>query len=99
MHDIVIKEENYDKFIFCGSLALECYNDMNNMHEDLFVSFNNKLREYRSLKEKTIAAKENIVNELLSVIQKIGMNNFTIYDDGDVNCNYNNKGGEDCNVR
>lgn len=86
MDKIVIKKDNYDKFIFRGSLALECYNDMNSIHEDLYINFNNKLKKYRSLKEKTIIDKERIVNELLFVIEQIGIDNFIIYDDGYVEC-------------
>lgn len=50
----------------------------------LFDSFNNKLKEYRSLYEKGNSNKESIVNNLLSTIKQIGEEKFTIYEDGDV---------------
>lgn len=54
----------------------------------LFDSFNNKLKEYRSLYEKGNSNKESIVNNLLSTIKQIGEEKFTIYEDGDVEYNY-----------
>lgn len=75
-----IKKENYGKFILKGSLALEYYNDCNKDYVESFNSYNKKLKEYRNNK----LSKEEIVNELISVIETIGVNHFIIYDDGDV---------------
>lgn len=83
-----INKENYDKFIFKGSLALESYYDDTNENKELFDNFNNKLRKYRLLNEKTRSAKEKIVNELMTVIKAIGEDKFTIYSDGDTEYNY-----------
>ena len=89
--DIILKE-NYDKFIFKGSLALETYHDITGGFKDLFDNFNNNLKKYRLLEEENDKEKEKIVNELLDIFNTIGIDNFIIYDDGDVNYNYKMKG-------
>lgn len=80
----MIKKEDYDKFIFKGSLALEAYFDNTNKNKTLFDKFNVKLKKYRSLDTKTDNDKELIANELLSLLKKIGIKKFIIYDDGDI---------------
>lgn len=88
MNKILINKSNYDKLIFKGSLALEsCYDDTHE-NKELFDAFNNKLKEYRLLHEKTTIDKESIVNDLLSTIEQIGKEKFVIYEDGDVEYNY-----------
>lgn len=95
MNKNFINENNCDKFIFKGSLALESYFDDTQENKELFDSFNNKLKEYRSLNEKSDIDKESIANALLSTIEQMGGEKFTVYDDGDVEYNYvNNKGDE-----
>ncbi len=84
----IVSKENYDKFIFKGSLALESYFDETNENKEIFDEFNNKLKEYRSLNVKTDKNKENIVNNLLETFDKIGIENFIFYEDGDVEYNY-----------
>ena len=95
----MIKKENYDKFIFKGSLALESYFDDNKKDLVLFDTFNKKLIKYRSIKDKKTTDSEMIINEILSLIEKIGKENFIIYDDGDIEYIYKNQGGDDSNVR
>ncbi len=90
MSNIIINDKNFDKFIFKGSLALESYYDYTNINKDIIDEFYFKLNEYRKLTEKSKENKEYIVNELINVIEKLGIKNFTIYDDGDVEYNYNN---------
>lgn len=81
----MIKKENYDKFIFKGSLALESYFDDNNdEYLELFDKFNERLKKYRSKTDKTTTDSEYIVNELMALIEKLGKEKFIIYDDGDV---------------
>lgn len=84
MNNLLIKNENFDKFIFKGSLALEAYFDNNHTDKEIFDNFNIKLRNYRQLAEKCEADKETIVNELILLIEKFGIDKFIIYDDGDV---------------
>ena len=91
MKKIKIDRKNYDKFIFAGSLALECYNDDNNKYENLYIEFIQKLREYRKLLENIEEKKEYLVNELILTMEKMGVENFTLYDDGGVEYNYNSK--------
>lgn len=90
MNNIEINKCDVDKFIFKGLLALESYYDYTNNNKDIIDEFYFKLNEYRKLIEKSKENKEYIVNELINVIEKIGIKNFTIYDDGDVEYNYNN---------
>ena len=99
MNKYLINENNCDKFIFKGSLALESYYDDTHENKKLFDNFNNKLKEYRSLCEKRNSVKESIVNDLLSIFEQIGKEKFTIYEDGDVEYNYINDRGDEFNVR
>lgn len=89
MKNILIKTENFDKFIFKGSLALESYFDDNCTDKEIFDNFNIKLKKYRQLPEKGKEDKEIIVNELILIIEKLGIDKFIIYDDGDIEYNYN----------
>lgn len=84
MDNLLIKSENFDKFIFKGSLALETYFDNNCTNKEIFDDFNSKLRNYRQLAEKQEIDKETIVNELILIIEKLGIDKFIIYNDGDV---------------
>lgn len=90
MSNIIINDKNFDKFIFKGSLALESYYDYTNINKDIIDKFYFKLNEYRKLTEKSKENKEYIVNELINVIEKLGIKNFTIYNDGNIEYNYNN---------
>lgn len=90
MSNIIINDKNFDKFIFKGSLALESYYDYTNINKNIIDKFYFKLNEYRNLTEKSKENKEYIVNELINVIEKLGIKNFTIYNDGDIEYNYNN---------
>ena len=95
MNNIKIEEMNFDKFIYKGSLALESYYDDNNSNKDVFDEFNYKLKAYRKLLEKSKEDKESIVNALILAINQMGIENFVIYEDGDVEYNYNkNKKGD-----
>lgn len=98
MKNINLETSCYDKFIFKGSLALECYFDLNengNNDIELFNEFNKKLKEYRMLSVKDEKSKENIVQELKSIIIQLGTENFIIYKDGDVEYNTYKKRRED----
>lgn len=90
MKNIKLETDCYDKFIFKGSLALECYFDLDengNNYIELFNEFNKKLKEYRMLSVKDEKSKEAIVQELKSIIIQLGTENFIIYKDGDVEYN------------
>ena len=99
MNKILINKNNYDKLIFKGALALESYYDDTHENKELFDVFNNKLKEYRSLYEKTASDKDSIVNDLLSTIEQIGKEKFVIYEDGDVEYNYVMDKGDEFNAR
>ena len=88
MNKYLINKNNYDKFIFKGSLALESYYDDTHENKELFDGLNNRLKEYRSLYEKTDSDKESIVNNLLSTLEQIVKEKFVIYEDGDVEYKY-----------
>ena len=88
MNKYLINKNNYDKFIFKGSLALESYYDNTHENKELFNALNKRLKEYRSLYEKNDSDKESIVNDLISTLEQIGKEKFVIYEDGDVEYNY-----------
>ncbi len=98
MNKIKISKNNYDKFIFKGALALESYFDDRKDNLELFDKINKKITNYRSLKEKNNDDKEVIVNDLLLAFEKLGQENFIIYEDGDVEYNYNKEEGDDFNL-
>lgn len=80
-----ITSKNYDKFILKGSLALEMYYDVNiNEDREKYIIFNEKLSKYRSLQEKSLKDKENMVEYLVRFIENLETDKYTIYDDGDV---------------
>ncbi len=83
-----ILKSNYDKFIFKASLALELYSDMNG-NKEIFNNFNEKLKHYRALPINDEKSKETIVKELIAIINKLGQKKFIIYEDVDVEYNYN----------
>lgn len=76
MSNIIINDKNFDKFIFKGSLALESYYDYTNINKDIIDKFYFKLNKYRKLTEKSKENKEYIVNELINVIEKLGIKKF-----------------------
>lgn len=58
-----------------------------------------KITNYRiHLKEKNNDDKEVIVNDLLLAFEKLGQENFIIYEDGGVEYNYNKEEGDDFNL-
>lgn len=84
-----ITSKNYDKFILKGSLALEMYYDVNiNEDREKYIIFNEKLSKYRSLRGKNLKDKENMVEYLVRFIENLGIDKFIIYDDGDVEYNF-----------
>ena len=99
MNKYFINENNRDKFIFKGSLALESYFDNTHENKKLFDSFNNKLKKYRLLQEKSDNDKESIVNGLLSTFEHIGEEKFIMYEDGDVEYNYINDETNEFNAK
>ena len=61
------------------------YYDVNiNEDREKYIIFNEKLSKYRSLQEKSLKDKENMVEYLVRFIENLGIDKFTIYDDGDV---------------
>lgn len=61
------------------------YYDVNiNEDREKYIIFNEKLSKYRLLQEKSLKDKENMVEYLVRFIENLGIDKFTIYDDGDV---------------
>ena len=86
----MLKKENYRKFILNASLAIEDYEDLNNIKEDEKIQEMYKLlNEYRRLDKELIKTRDELVEKIQETIQYIGESNFDIYDDGYVE--YNNK--------
>lgn len=89
MDNIKLEKSNYGKFILKGSLAVEHYYEMNDDNSDLLDDYNKKLKEYYALSVKDENSMENMFKELKVLIIKLGEENFTFYEDGDVLYNYN----------
>lgn len=89
MDNIKLEKSNYGKFILKGSLAVEHYYEMNDDNSDLFDDYNKKLKEYYALSVKDENSIENMFKELKALIIKLGEENFTFYEDGDILYNYN----------
>ncbi len=87
MNNFSINKNNYDKFIFKGSLALESYYDATKENKELFDSFNKDLKAYRLLSKKNDSDKESIVTKLILTLEKIGEEKFIIYEDGTIEYN------------
>lgn len=61
------------------------YYDVNiNEDREKYIIFNEKLSKYSSLQEKSLKDKENMVEYLVRFIENLGIDKFTIYNDGDV---------------
>lgn len=80
--------------ILCGQLAIEDYLDMQYIKKDpenVSIAFK-KIKNYRQV--KTALSKEDLLkltNEVCDALEKaydeLGRENFTFYEDGDVNYN------------
>lgn len=94
LKNLEIAKENYDKFIFKAPLAIEGYTDVNTINDEnnnRVEKMYSDLKKYRNLNKKTIEDKEKLVNKILDIISLLGQDNFLIYDDGDIDYNYNKK--------
>lgn len=76
MNKYLINGNNYDKFIFKGSLALESYYDNTHENKSLFDSFNDKLKKYRSLCEKKIVTKSLLLMLYYQFLNKLEKKNL-----------------------
>lgn len=90
MKKIIIDKKNYDKFAFKGPLAIEDYCDFNNINEkqkkivdDMYI----QVRKYHEKQKELIKERDELVSKLTNTIETLGIDDFTIYDDGDITYN------------
>ena len=92
MGKIKLQKKEYDKFVFKGLLAVECYDDANDIDDDKKTAIKKiykKGNEYHELNRQLIKSRDTLVEDLLNLIEMLGEEKFTIYDDGDIT--YNDK--------
>ena len=88
-------EENYlktnfnERYNYCSALALEDYADFNNKYEifddDAFVLYEQYVKTYKSLTEKEVLELTTTISKKFDkLFDKLGIEKFTFYDDGDV---------------
>lgn len=90
MEKIVIDKKNYDKFAFKGPLAIEDYCDFNKINEnqkkivdDMYI----QVRKYHEKQMEMIRERDELVKKLINTMESLGIDNFTIYDDGNITYN------------
>ena len=90
MNKYLINKNNYDKFAFKGPLAIEDYCDFNKIDEnqkkivdDMYI----QVRRYHEKRKEMIKERDELVNKLINTIELLGIDNFTIYDDGNITYN------------
>lgn len=91
---IKIKKENYGTFILSASLAIESFNDDNelsNEEENQIIKMYDVLREYREKFYGNVDKQKEVIDIIINTINLLGEDRFIFYDDGDVN--YKWKGG------
>ena len=91
MKRIIIDKKYYDKFALKGPLAIEFYCDLNELNEEqkkLVDDMYENLRKYRETRELMIKERDETVEKLINTVESLGIENFTIYDDGNITYNY-----------
>ena len=85
-----LRKEQYNKFAFKGPLAIEDYCDLNEIDEkqkkivdDMYM----QVRKYHEKQKQMIKERDELVDKLINTIETLGIDNFTLYDDGDINYN------------
>ena len=85
-----IKKEQYNKFAFKGPLAIEDYCDFNKIDEnqnkivdDMYI----QVRKYHEKQKQMIKERDELVDKLINTIEILGIDNFTLYDDGNITYN------------
>lgn len=87
----IVDKKNYDKFAFKGPLAVESYCDVNQLNEEIKKIIDDmylQRKKYTEIQKLMIKERDELVSKLSKVIDKLGIDNFILYDDGDIDYKY-----------
>ena len=82
-----VKKEQYSKLAFKGPLAIEDYCDMNEVPKEVKKVVDDmhlQQRKYIESQKQMVKERDELVSKLSKVIDTIGTDKFTIYDDGGI---------------
>lgn len=91
MEKIIIDKKNYDKFAFKGPLAVESYCDVNQLNDEIKKIVDDmylQRKKYTEIQKLMTKERDELVSKISNVINELGIDNFTLYDDGDIEYNY-----------
>ncbi|MBQ9023608.1 MAG: hypothetical protein IJ105_00125 [Bacilli bacterium] len=91
MEKIIVDKKNYDKFAFKGPLAVESYCDVNQLNDEIKKIIDDmylQRKKYTDIQKLMIKERDELVSKISNVINELGIDNFTLYDDGDIEYNY-----------
>lgn len=86
-----IKKEQYNEFALWGPLAIESYCDVNELDDEtkkIVEDMYSQNKRYIETTKKMIEERDMLVDKLIEAIDKLGIDNFTLYEDGDIVYNY-----------
>lgn len=85
-----VKKEYYNKLAFYGPLAIEEYCDLNNIDmngNEKIKQFYKLVNEYHELDKRRTEARDKMVEELLNLVEDIGVEKFSSIEDGNIGYN------------
>lgn len=94
MVKIKLQKNGYNTFALWGPLAIETYCDINKISDDEKIVINKmyqKQKEYNDISREKIKKRDELVEDVLKIVEMLGADKFTIYDDGNVEYNDENK--------
>ena len=100
MVKIKLQKNGYNTFALWGPLAIETYCDINKISDEEKIVINKmyqKQKEYNDISREKIKKRDELVEDVLKIVEMLGVENFTIDDDGDIsyNSDKNQKGGNE----
>lgn len=94
MVKIKLQKNGYNTFALWGPLAIETYCDINKISDEEKIVINKmyqKQKEYNDISREKIKKRDELVEDVLKIVEMLGADKFTIYDDGNVEYNDENK--------
>lgn len=94
MVKIKLQKNGYNTFALWGPLAIETYCDINKISDEEKIVINKmyqKQKEYNDISRERIKKRDELVEDVLKIVEMLGADKFTIYDDGNVEYNDENK--------
>ncbi len=94
MVKIKLQKNGYNTFALWGPLAIETYCDINKISDEEKIVINKmyqKQKEYNDISREKIKKRDELVEDVLKIVEMFGADKFTIYDDGNVEYNDENK--------